>query len=485
MLHRRDNLYRLVDHSVKEEKKADSCDSEKRLDQALKFINGRDISFEHRLKLNKQRLEDQIAAFYTYGSHLNSKDQQRVQNCISLYCRNYPWDAGAILYKNIQNVRKSTISEMLIKAGADTRYKPKDLKADADNKPQDHQHSSFELAMRARAPASLLKLFIPNGLYFHYNLMDYVTNNLHYIPDDYEPIIRACLRTICHDNRQYGGQLLNHIINDVDNVNKLKMALWLIEEGADLSITKPWRKNQPSRYSTLYYAIATHKPISILQAIHQRNKYIYDSFYDGYYGAFRNNPVLLALAVNHTEAFDFYCQNLEDQVERAAYQLKEFYGDKISIGGNRGISKVDARVKLWSICKNEEVRRKTLDREIMSAVFATCTTLEQCIKQYESFDQYIKSNDTCSLFCKGNPFCADNARDLFNVASAKFCEVISQIASPSERARACEDLFKHHIFSEDYFKLRYNPQALITKLENIRNEAVLANSEGFVKKAKN
>lgn len=219
--------------------------------------------------------------------------------------------------------------------------------------------------------------------------------------------------------------------------------------------------------------------MAILKAIDAKSCYHNDDICN--FGGIYLNRVLLALAVDYTEAFNYYCQKFPDQVKNAAYKLKHFHEDSFSLEG-KPISRVQARLKFWDLCDDKKVRSDTLDREIMSALFSNCTTLTECLKQYEYIDKYINPEHSSSFFCKGIGLCADNARDLFAVASQRFCEVINQLQSSAERVQACDKLLKHHIFSEQYFKFRYKPQAIMKKIADIRNAEGLVNSSKLEKK---
>lgn len=450
----------------REEKALSSLSNAERLDQALKFINSREKTVEDKIKLQKQRLEQKLNEFYSPGFHLTKEKYDFVQKCIGLYCSQFPDDAGMILYTHIENIDKSDVSEMLIKAGANLSEVSYEWS---------YKDSCFELALKANAPASLLTLFIPKFMNVRIEILNVFNNKKFQIKEGYEPIIKACLKKLCEPYN--GSYELGVYLNRCITYSKPIISQWIIEAGADLYARdgeKDWWRDKERLFYTLYYAIVSHQPKEIYQACFDRG---FQNVSTNFGGWLSGSAVLIALLSGNDVAFDFYRNLFPSEVTKAAYDLKNCQLEKFDISyAKTSLTRSQAKEKLWRINNDEKVRCETLDREIMAIVFYNLSTVDQCLKQYDLFDKYIARPKTqsCSFLCASHPRYIQNAYDLLDTATARLCQIVRKIPSLAERIDVCESLMKHPMFSEEHNKYGFDAKSRVAILMEFRAVSMAA-----------
>ena len=438
---------RIYQESQKETADDDSALEQKKpkhesdLEDILPALNERYTTPAEIVRVNKEKFERQIKEFYSPVFTLTEEYSRIVENCIKFYCKEYPNVAGLILNENIHKFEKLKISEMLIKAGANGLYC------------YQHGRSSFETALFFNAPASLLNLLIEHrAVSFELTIINTFYNSDFIMREGYEPIVKECIEIACHNNPQSMGRYLRA---NIHKVSKSQISQWIIESGADLQV-------QISGTSALYCAITAHLPKQIYAAFCQKgvtDLSVYDHGYQ--YGA-----VTLALINNNKVAFAFYSQYLSEDVKKAAYLLKD-YNFYAQHSFNRG----DARMILWEI-SDADVRRATLDGQIISDTFAGLGSVEQCIKSYNEFAEITDGRkDTSSFFCKSCDGYSRIKHELLFSASQRICELVKNLGA-STRFSICEMLLTSSpIFLAEHNRLGFNSESLRVQLTEMRGIA--------------
>ena len=449
------------------------------VDEVLTFMDLRELSFQQKFKQEKVKIAEQIEAFYadSYSVPKTAKEREYVEKCISVYCQSASLEAGVMLNRHIENVAKSEISQMMIKAGANLNAKV------------EFRSDSFTRALSCPAPdAALIKLLFEHALAEFNNSLDQVPKvkksyeeleefNLSLISkfydknfmitDDNRHIVLQCIRKACAKAPYQMGIILNE---NIRNTEKAELSQWIMEAGAYLLGTSRQQRNPDYyhsdnifivRYSTFYYALIAKLPLRIYELFHQAGVTNPDTDY-----RLLTAPMVAFLCEND-EAYAFYSKLLPTEARDIAYALKQFDYEHLHLDCTLKVgTQKQFRLKLWRN-SDEKLRLDTLDHAIMSAAFSSLTTVEACLQQYEEFEKYapIKPS-TPRFFCKRCQIYSTNSIYLLEIASAQLCAVV---IGQEDRSKMCEKLLKHRIFSIGHSRHGFDPDERIQALIKMRD----------------
>ncbi|MHB1947801.1 MAG: hypothetical protein ACYCQI_06790 [Gammaproteobacteria bacterium] len=396
------------------------------LDEVLADIDSKNITFEDKLESNKSLFENQIDEFYSDTYNI-AETQDDVKNCIELFCKYYPKEAGILLHRNIANTKKAEISEWLLKAGADGQQRST----------VNDMYSSFELALFNNAPLELLNLFQKkDSKYYNEELISQLYSEKFVMRDELKPFIRSLIEDLCKRHPNKMGLILNR---NIQITSKAELSLWLIEAGASLT----------ARYSdgdsTFYYAITANLPVGIYQLFHKAG------LTDTYHSIAFSNRLSLALLYGSDTAFHFFKHHFPADLKNTAVLLKEYDFTGYQFHDLRKLTRQDvtqAKEKLWMTLDRKN-RIHYLDRELMEIAFSALTTVASCLTKFELFAKHIPNKKgLIAVLGKCLNCYTSNAGDLLDVTGARICEVLkNHYPNAKDRIAACEKVMHHHLFS--------------------------------------
>lgn len=397
-----------------------------RFDKVIADIDSQVTCFKDRLQKNRSLIANQIEDFYSPSFIITAENQGEVIDCIKLFCAYFPNEAGIILHRNIQNMKKSNVSISLLKAGANERMVSTDKKDKGT-------YSSFELALFNNAPLELLNLFQDKDS-CKVELIEELYREKFVMRDELKPFIQSIIINFCHRKPYRTGLILNKYI---DIASKKELSQWLIEAGADLS------SRYISRQSTFYYALTSHFPLAIYKRFIETGSLSMGGN-DHWY-----NPLLIALLHGNETAFHFLKHYYSTVLVVTAAALKKYRFAGYTFEGQRELTHQDviqAKEILWMILPSKD-RINYLDREIMEIAFSHLSKVEFCLAKYELFKNHIPIK-TSWFLGKCQRSYAHNASDLLDVAGAKICELLRMnYPDVQERLAACDIVMAHPIYT--------------------------------------
>lgn len=439
---------------------------EKDYEDVFTVIDAEQKTYEERLSSHRSLIANQIQEFYSDSFQIIDSNRKDVENCIILFCKEFPNEAGKILQRNVAKTQKekADISLMLLKAGAN-----------GNERENEYESYSFEIAITHNAPQELIDLFIAKQ--FAPLRLQFI-EALYYekceIGEAIKPRVKNWVQRICQWNPIETGKILNR---NIHKTAKYELSYWLMEFGADLKVKPHYR------YSTFYYAVTANLPAGIYDFFRKAGitetgvNVISSSIFGPDAYRYPLSPLLLA-ALSGSDSLYYFKHQYRDEFRKLPYTLINSNFELFKLGDSENERLVkqseinETRVKLWMASK-KDIRVKTLDRIIIATAFAPLSTIGPCLTLFELFSKHIPhKREMIAAVGKCLQIYTPLIDELLDIAGAKICAVLEgSYQNHQERVAACELVMKHPFYS---FKHDKDWQSKIAKMRDTAFAASLS-----------